>query len=178
MSGLERKVGELGDAFGSRMQATEKRLESLEIRMATYESRTREGSYASSRADEEVRQQLRASEEQISMMKTAGVLNSNANEEFKNDSAVIGGLQTVGNIERAKAFIENKLWFASAANRDEAVKAFRKAPLKEGGNSVWAKADQGLRKRIVLSFAFGVKHVLKDCGFTSNSAWADPGAGN
>ncbi|CAK0905030.1 unnamed protein product [Prorocentrum cordatum] len=160
MSGLERKAGELGDAFDSRTQATVKRLKSLEIRMATYESRTPEGSYASSWADEEARQQQRVLEEQISMTKTAGVLNNNANEESKNDSAVIGGLQTVGSIERAKASIENKLWeWYKPQPTDIYSKgefwgiAFRKAPIKEGGNSAWAKADQGVHERIAEIFS-------------------------
>ena len=67
--------------------------------------------------------------------------------------------------------------FANTADRDETVKAIRKASFKEGGNTIWAKADQPLHNRVIMPFVFGAKYILKNWDFTSNSVWADPEAG-
>ncbi|CAK0822596.1 unnamed protein product [Prorocentrum cordatum] len=137
---------------------------------------------------------LEAQISELKLMDNTQKSNGNQYEEY---TAAVGGLQTIGSTENAKKWIEANMWdlygpqpaevyskgelrglifvrFRSRADRDTAVKLLRQASLKEGGNDIWAKRDMVLPKRILTSFAFSVKHLLKQWGFTAESVWADP----
>ncbi|CAK0820226.1 unnamed protein product [Prorocentrum cordatum] len=170
----------------------ESKMENMDARLTHLET-----SSAGSRTDAEVREQLKMLEAQISELKLMDNTQKSNGNQYEEYTAVVGGLQTIGSTENAKKWIEANMWdlygpqpaevyskgefrglifvrFRSRADRDTAVKLLRQASLKEGGNDIWAKRDMVLPKRILTSFAFSVKHLLKQWGFTAESVWADP----
>ena len=116
-------------------------------------------SWVGSQIDAEVWDQLRGLEAQISELKLMYITqkaSENQNDEY---TALVGGLQTIGNTESANKWMEAKTWdlnwpqpaevysqgkfrgivfirFESRADSDAAAKFLRKAFLTDGGDDI------------------------------------------
>ncbi|CAK0860472.1 unnamed protein product [Prorocentrum cordatum] len=207
MTILESQFTQLSEALGTRMSSakerigsTEERMEEVEMRLTNLENTMdlAETPRSNQSANDDVMNKIQELEAQLSMLKVAGQSTPDSQETDK--TMVLGGLQTLVDLDSAKGWVHDKVWelyapqpeeiytkgelqgiifakFGTIGDRDAAVKAFRKASFKEGGNTVWAKHDQPLQKRVVTSIVFGVKHLLKKWGYDGKAVWADPEEG-
>ena len=100
------------------------------------------------------------------------------------NTAVFGVLGKFDNAAKAKAWLENNLWYvqapsalelytksetfngilfakyASTNDRDGAARKCRNAKLKNGDDNAWTKEDAPLEERIIQSTLFGVKFLM------------------
>ena len=202
ISDLENKVTGMGDMMDSRMSAAEGKIDNFETRIADLEKQNASMTNtprSDCTANAEIWEQLKALELQIATLKVSDP-GSADNKAERDKTLVIGGLQSFAGVEEVKEWASNKLWdafgpqpqdtytkgdfrgiaflkFLSTGDRDKAVNIFRKGSLREGGNNVWAKPDKVLSERILSSFVFGVKHMLREWGYESKAVWADPEEG-
>ena len=130
-------------------------------------------------------------EQQIAKMKLEE--RGQAVEDIERErAAVIGGLKELANLEKSETWVRDKLWtlwapmptevycrgdfkgvvfakFGSKDDRDAAVKALKKAGLKEHGHEVWAKEDLPIEFRAPKRLLLGLKYLFVN-------KWSMPGA--
>lgn len=179
-SSLETWVGELRQTVDTRLTECEARMDMADLRVSKIESFSEKP--AGSPAVDRLAEQMQELERQIAALKV-GAGQRGVGEESSR-TTVIGGPQNLATQERSETWLLDKLrslWapalaeifskgdfkgqifakFPTQVDRDEALKAIRKASLKEGAHEVWAKEDLPVETRASRGILFGLKYLLK-----------------
>ena len=192
IKGLENKMEELSVSIDERLTAVEARLEGSEARIAKLEDLI-------SNAGEE--KDLKSLWGEIQLLKDAlqepmKGTPGKREPDIIEITAVIGGLGSLPDIHRAEAWITDQLWsmygpqpievygkgeytgvvfakFHSKDDRDMAVRLLRQARGDDICKDVWAKPDKPLDLRVCASFLFGLRWLLGEWGYKTNSYYID-----
>ena len=180
MSKLENNLGDLRQTVDNRLKEFEARMDMAELRVAKLETLGEHP--AESPSINRLTEQMQNLEQQIAKMKLEE--RGQAVEDIERErAAVIGGLKELANLEKSETWVRDKLWtlwapmptevycrgdfkgvvfakFGSKEDRDAAVKALKKAGLKEHGHEVWAKEDLPIEFRAPKRLLLGLKYLL------------------
>ena len=175
-SSLETWVGELRQTVDTRLTECEARMDMADLRVSKIESFSEKP--AGSPAVDRLAEQMQELERQIAALKVGA--GQQGAEDKRSRTTVIGGLQNLATQERSETWLRDKLsslWapvptemfckgdfkgqifakFPTQVDRDEALKALKKAGLKEGAHEVWAKEDLPVETRASRGILLGLK---------------------